>query len=62
MKYELIFYSAIGLVFGGLILVFILRRLMSPLKTLDSAIKDIASGGGDLTKNLIQILIKNSLS
>ncbi|WP_179875818.1 methyl-accepting chemotaxis protein, partial [Vibrio cholerae] len=52
MKYELIFYSAIGLVFGGLILVFILRRLMSPLKTLDSAIKDIASGGGDLTKKL----------
>ncbi len=47
-----IVYSILGLIISIIILLFIIRKLMSPLNDLNDAIQDVASGNGDLTKRL----------
>lgn len=45
-------YTIIGVIISLLILTYLLKVLMRPLGTLNAAIKDVASGKGDLTKRL----------
>ncbi|RQW64069.1 methyl-accepting chemotaxis protein [Vibrio viridaestus] len=47
-----IIYTVIGVVISLLILTYLLKVLMRPLGALNEAIKDVASGKGDLTKRL----------
>lgn len=47
-----IIYTAIGVILSIICLSFLIRALMRPLGTLNEAIKDVASGQGDLTKRL----------
>ncbi|MFB9214522.1 methyl-accepting chemotaxis protein [Vibrio sinaloensis] len=52
MRSSSILYGVIGVVLSVLILTFLIRVLMRPLDVLNSAIQDVASGQGDLTKRL----------
>ncbi|EGA71077.1 Methyl-accepting chemotaxis protein [Vibrio sinaloensis DSM 21326] len=52
MRSSSIIYGVIGVVLSVLILTFLIRVLMRPLDVLNSAIQDVASGQGDLTKRL----------
>lgn len=52
MRNSSILYGAIGVVLSVFILTFLIRVLMRPLDILNSAIQDVASGQGDLTKRL----------
>ncbi len=47
-----VIYTIIGVIISLLILTYLLKVLMRPLGTLNAAIKDVASGKGDLTKRL----------
>ncbi|WED24196.1 methyl-accepting chemotaxis protein [Vibrio sp. JC009] len=47
-----VLYSIIAVIASTVILLFVIIKLMSPLGALNSAIKDVASGQGDLTKRL----------
>lgn len=47
-----IIYSLLGLIISIVILLFVIRKLMTPLGDLNNAIKDVASGHADLTKRL----------
>ncbi|WP_394144474.1 methyl-accepting chemotaxis protein [Vibrio atypicus] len=52
MRSSSIIYGVIGVVLSVLILTFLIRVLMRPLEVLNTAIQDVASGQGDLTKRL----------
>jgi len=52
LRSSAIIYTVIGVVLSVIILTFLINFLMRPLKTLNTAIKDVASGDGDLTKRL----------
>ncbi|TFH92038.1 MULTISPECIES: methyl-accepting chemotaxis protein [Vibrio] len=52
MRNSSIIYVLIGVVLSIVILSFLIKALMRPLATLNDAIKDVASGQGDLTKRL----------
>ena len=52
MRTNSIVYSLIGVIASLLILLFLMRKLMAPLRDLNDAIQDVASGHGDLTKRL----------
>lgn len=47
-----IIYTLIGVILSVIVLSFLIKVLMRPLGTLNEAIKDVASGQGDLTKRL----------
>lgn len=47
-----IIYSLIALALSVALLLFIIKKLMTPLSSLNDAIQDVASGQGDLTKRL----------
>ncbi len=52
LRNSAILYTVIGVIVSVIILTFLINFLMRPLKTLNNAIKDVASGHGDLTKRL----------
>ncbi|KOO14521.1 chemotaxis protein [Vibrio xuii] len=52
MRNSSIVYVLIGVVLSIVVLSFLIKALMRPLATLNDAIKDVASGQGDLTKRL----------
>ncbi|KGY11833.1 chemotaxis protein [Vibrio tubiashii] len=52
MRNSSIIYVVIGVILSVVILSFLIKVLMKPLATLNDAIKDVASGQGDLTKRL----------
>lgn len=52
MRNSSIIYVVIGVVLSVLVLSFLIKALMRPLAVLNEAIKDVASGQGDLTKRL----------
>lgn len=52
MRNSSIIYVVIGVILSVLVLSFLIKALMRPLATLNEAIKDVASGQGDLTKRL----------
>jgi len=52
MRNDSIIYSIIAVILSVLILIFLIKNLMAPLRTLNEAIQDIASGNGNLTKRL----------
>ncbi|WP_070967186.1 methyl-accepting chemotaxis protein [Vibrio sonorensis] len=52
MRTSSIIYVFIGVVLSVLILSYLIRLLMKPLRALNEAIKDVASGHGDLTQRL----------
>lgn len=52
LRNSAIIYTVIGVIVSVIILTFLISFLMRPLKTLNEAIKDVASGNGDLTKRL----------
>jgi methyl-accepting chemotaxis protein len=47
-----IIYTLVGVIISLIVLTFLMKVLMRPLGTLNLAIKDVASGQGDLTKRL----------
>ena len=52
MRSSSILYAVISVVLSVVVLSFLIKFLMRPLGTLNEAIKDVASGQGDLTKRL----------
>lgn len=52
LRNSAIIYTIIGVVLSIIILTMLINMLMRPLNTLNHAIKDVASGQGDLTKRL----------
>ncbi|MBU2898708.1 methyl-accepting chemotaxis protein [Vibrio hepatarius] len=52
MRNSSVVYTIISVVLSVLVLSFLIKVLMRPLGTLNEAIKDVASGQGDLTKRL----------
>lgn len=52
LRNSAIVYTIIGVVLSIIILTFLIKYLMTPLNALNNAIKDVASGHGDLTKRL----------
>lgn len=52
LRNSAIIYTIIGVVLSIIILTMLIKVLMRPLNTLNHAIKDVASGQGDLTKRL----------
>lgn len=52
MRNSSILYVVIGVILSVVVLSFLIKVLMKPLATLNEAIKDVASGQGDLTKRL----------
>ncbi|MGD8234307.1 methyl-accepting chemotaxis protein [Vibrio sp. TRT 1302] len=52
MRNSSIIYVVIGVILSVVVLSFLIKVLMRPLATLNEAIKDVASGQGDLTKRL----------
>ncbi|RJX71594.1 methyl-accepting chemotaxis protein [Vibrio sinensis] len=52
MRSNAIMYALIGVVLSIIVLLLLLRKLMLPLSELNTAIQDVASGNGDLTKRL----------
>jgi len=52
MRDNAILYSIIALIISILTLQFLMGKLLHPLDALNEAIKDVASGNGDLTKRL----------
>ncbi len=52
LRNSAIIYTVIGVIVSIIILTFLISFLMRPLKTLNEAIKEVASGQGDLTKRL----------
>ncbi|MHA2937818.1 methyl-accepting chemotaxis protein [Vibrio sp. RC27] len=52
LKTSSIIYTLVGFVLSVIALMFLLNVLMKPLGALNRAIKDVASGEGDLTKRL----------
>lgn len=52
MKQNAIVYSVIALIISILVLLVLMKKLLTPLDALNDAIKDVASGNGDLTKRL----------
>lgn len=52
MRNSSILYTIISVVLSVIVLSFLIKVLMRPLGTLNEAIKDVASGQGDLTKRL----------
>ncbi|MFM2590612.1 methyl-accepting chemotaxis protein [Vibrio sp. TBV020] len=52
MRNSSIIYVIIGVILSVVVLSFLIKALMRPLATLNDAIKDVASGQGDLTKRL----------
>ena len=52
MRNQLIIFSIIALVVSVLVLQFIIKKLLTPLNALNSAIENIATGEGDLTRRL----------
>jgi methyl-accepting chemotaxis protein len=52
LRRDAIMYSLLALVLAVLALRFILTQLMQPLKVLNDAMKDVATGEGDLTRRL----------
>ena len=52
LRNSAIIYTIIGVVLSIIILSVLIKFLMRPLNTLNNAIKDVASGQGDLTKRL----------
>ena len=52
MRNSSILYVVIGVILSVVVLSFLIKALMRPLAVLNDAIKDVASGQGDLTKRL----------
>lgn len=52
LRNSAIIYTIIGVILSIIILTVLIKFLMRPLNTLNHAIKDVASGQGDLTKRL----------
>ena len=52
MRNSSVIYSIIAVAISFAILLFLITKLMTPLKELNQAIQDVASGNGDLTKRL----------
>lgn len=52
MRNSSILYVVIGVILSVIVLSFLIKALMRPLAVLNDAIKDVASGQGDLTKRL----------
>lgn len=52
MRNSSILYVVIGVILSVVVLSFLIKVLMRPLAVLNDAIKDVASGQGDLTKRL----------
>lgn len=52
MRNSSIIFTVIGVLISVLVLSFLIKVLMRPLRDLNEAIKDVASGQGDLTKRL----------
>ena len=52
MRTHSIIYGAVGVILTILILLLLMKKLMGPLRDLNDAIQDVASGHGDLTKRL----------
>ncbi|USD40424.1 methyl-accepting chemotaxis protein [Vibrio sp. SCSIO 43135] len=52
LKRDSMIYAVLAVVASIAVMVFLLNYLMKPLGVLDAAIKDVASGQGDLTKRL----------
>ncbi len=52
MRNNAIFYGLIALIISIITLLYLMKKLLVPLDDLNDAIKDVASGNGDLTKRL----------
>ncbi|SDJ27984.1 methyl-accepting chemotaxis sensory transducer with Cache sensor [Ferrimonas sediminum] len=52
LRNDAILYSLIALVIAIVALTLLINRLMTPLKTINDAMEDIASGDGDLTQTM----------
>lgn len=52
LRRDAIMYSALSVIIGIIALGAIIRRLMQPLQVLNTAMQDVASGQGDLTRRL----------
>lgn len=52
MRNQVVIFSIIALIVSVLVLQFIIKKLLTPLNALNSAIENIATGEGDLTRRL----------
>ncbi len=52
MRNQVVIFSIIALIVSVLVLQFIMKKLLTPLNALNSAIENIATGEGDLTRRL----------
>lgn len=52
LRSDAIFYSLLALVVATLLMAVLIRHLMKPLEVLNEAMRDVASGEGDLTRRL----------
>lgn len=52
LRNSAIIYTIVGVILSVIVLSFLIKYLMRPLNDLNNAIKDVASGHGDLTKRL----------